>query len=81
VTGPVFLGSQQVCRSAHAEQPATALTIYLGICERHNRPVRFEYPADMGPAADIPCPECTLPVNGERLHAVTTTLIGRLGRR
>jgi hypothetical protein len=56
VTGPVFLGSQQVCRSAHAEQTATALTIYLGICERHNRPVRFEYPAGMGPAADIPCP-------------------------
>ena len=33
-----------------------ALTIYLGVCERDNRPVRFEYPADMGPAADIPAP-------------------------
>jgi len=74
MTGPVFLGSQQVCRSAHAEKTARALTIYLGICERDNRPVRFEYPADMGPSADIPCPECTLPVTGERLHAVTTTL-------
>jgi hypothetical protein len=74
MTGPVFLGSQRVCRSAHAEQTATALTIYLGVCARDNRPVRFEYPADMGPAADIPCPECTLPVTGERLHAVTTTL-------
>lgn len=74
MTGPVFLGSQQVRRSAHAEKTATALTIYLGVCERDNRPVRFEYPADMGPTADIPCPECTLPVTGERLHAVTTTL-------
>jgi hypothetical protein len=74
MTGPVFLGSQQVCRSARAEQTATALTIYLGVCERDNRPVRFEYPADMGPSADIPCPECALPVTGERLHTVTTTL-------
>src|SRR5713101_4505956 len=74
VSEPVFLGSQRVCRSAHAEKTAMALTIYLGVCERDNRPVRFEYPLDMGPAAQIPCPECTLPVAGERLHAVTTTL-------
>ncbi len=69
-----FLGSQKVRRSAYADKTATALTIYLGTCERDNRPVRFEYPLDMGPAAEIPCPECTLPVTGERLHAVTTTL-------
>src|SRR5260370_6363963 len=67
-------GSEKVRRSAYAEKTATALTIYLGTCERDNRPVRFEYPLDMGPAAQIPCPECTLPVTGERLHAVTTTL-------
>jgi Family of unknown function (DUF6011) len=69
-----FLGSQQVRRSAYAEKTATALTIYLGVCERDHRPVRFEFPADMGPSAQIPCPQCTLPVSGERLHAVTTTL-------
>ncbi len=74
MTGPVFLGSQKVCRSAHADKTATALTIYLGVCERDNRPVRFEHPRDMGPSAGIPCPECGQPVAGERLHAVTTTL-------
>ena len=68
------MGSQKVCRSAHTEKTATALTIYLGVCERDNRPVRFEYPLDMGPSAEIPCPECTLPVAGERMHAVTTAL-------
>jgi hypothetical protein len=66
MTGPVFLGSQQVCRSVYAEQTATALTIYLGVCERDDRPVRFEYPADMGPSADIPCPNapCRSPASG-----------------
>src|SRR6266536_928064 len=76
-----FLGSQKVRRSAYADKTATALTIYLGTCERDNRPVRFEYPLDMGPAAEIPCPECTLPVTGERLHAVTTTLTCDRSRR
>src|SRR6266566_1229014 len=71
---PVFLGSQKVRRSAHAEKTATALAIYLGVCARDNRPVRCEFPLDMGPSANIPCPQCGQPVSGERLHAVTTTL-------
>jgi len=53
MTGPVFLGSQQVCRSAHAEKTATALTIYLGVCERDNRPVRFSVPLRTGDLDDL----------------------------
>ena len=69
-----YLGSQKVQRSAYAEKTARATTIYLGTCKRDNRPVRFEFPANLGPAADVPCFICTLPVRCERLHAVTTTL-------
>ena len=70
-----YLGSRKVNRSAYAVKEAQALTIYLGGCERDNRPVRFEMPADLGPTAEIPCfAGCTLPVKCERLHAVTTHL-------
>ena len=69
-----YLGSQKVQRSAYAEKTARATTIYLGTCKRDNRPVRFEFPANLGPVADVPCFICTLPVRCERLHAVTTTL-------
>src|SRR5262249_29239498 len=70
-----FLGAQRVNRSAHAIKTAEQTTIYLGVCERDNRPVRFEFPYDMGPTAMIPCfAGCTLPVKCERLHAVTTHL-------
>lgn len=70
-----YLGAQQVNRSAYAVKEATALTIYLGVCERDNRPVRFEMPADLGATVELPCfAGCTLPVTCERLHAVTTHL-------
>jgi hypothetical protein len=69
-----YLGSRQVQRSAYAEKTARATTIYLGTCKRDNRPVRFEFPANLGPVADVPCFICTLPVRCERLHVVTTNL-------
>jgi len=70
-----YLGARRVNRSAFAVKEADKLTIYLGVCERDNRPVRFEFPRDMGPAAEIPCfAGCTLPVKCERLNAVTTHL-------
>jgi hypothetical protein len=70
-----FLGEQKVSRSAYAIKTAEQTTIYLGVCERDNRPVRFEFPYGMGPTAVIPCfAGCTLPVKCERLHAVTTRL-------
>ena len=69
-----YVGSQQVNRSAYAVTTETPGTIYLGHCDRDDRPVRFDFAADLGPAAEIPCPECTLPVRGERLHAVRTHL-------
>jgi Family of unknown function (DUF6011) len=69
-----YLGSQKINRSAHAVKTATATTAYLGICQRDNRPVRFEFPADLGPRATVPCFVCTLPVECERLHAVQTNL-------
>ena len=50
-----YLGAQRVNRSAYAVKEATALTIYLGVCERDNRPVRFEMPLDLGPSAEILC--------------------------
>ena len=69
-----YLGSQQVNRSAYAVTTETPGTIYLGHCERDDRPVRFDLATDLGPVADILCPECTLTVQGERLHAVKTHL-------
>ncbi len=70
-----YLGSQKVNRSAYAVKEAAPTTIYLGVCERDNRPVRLEMPVDLGPTAEIPCfVGCTLPVKCERLHAVTTRL-------
>ena len=70
-----YLGARRVSRSAFAVREAEKLTIYLGVCERDNRPVRFEFPYDMGPAAEIPCfAGCTLPLRCERLNTVTTHL-------
>lgn len=69
-----YVGSQQVNRSAYAVTTETPGTIYLGHCQRDDRPVRFDFAADLGPLAEIPCPECSLPVTGERLHAVKTHL-------
>jgi hypothetical protein len=69
-----FLGARKIQRSAYAEDTATPTTIYLGVCQRDNRPVRFEWPLDMGKTADLPCPDCTLPVTAERLVAVTITV-------
>jgi hypothetical protein len=75
MTQTMDLGHQKISRSAYAVKTAHATTIYLGVCERDNRPVRFEFPADLGPVAMIPCfAGCTLPVKCERLHAVTTNL-------
>jgi len=39
-----YLGARRVNRSAFAVKKADKLTIYLGVCERDNRPVRFEFP-------------------------------------
>ena len=70
-----YLGAQRVLRSAHAVKSAAKTFVYLGVCERDNRPVRFEYPVDMGKTAMVPCfAGCTLPVRCERLYAVTTHL-------
>jgi hypothetical protein len=75
MTATMDLGCQKINRSAYAVKTARATTIYLGVCERDNRPVRFEFPYDMGPTAMIPCfAGCTLPVKCERLHAVKTHL-------
>ncbi len=70
-----YLGSQKVNRSAYAVKEATPTTIYLGVCPRDNRPVRFEMPADLGKSVELPCfAGCTLPVRCERLYAVETHL-------
>lgn len=70
-----YLGAQRVHRSAHAVKTAAKTFVYLGVCERDNRPVRFEYPVDMGKTAMVPCfAGCTLPVKCERLYAVSTHL-------
>jgi len=72
---PEYLGAQRVLRSAHAVKSAAKTFVYLGVCEPDNRPVRFEYPVDMGKTAMVPCfAGCTLPVTCERLYAVTTHL-------
>lgn len=70
------LGFRQVNRSAYAHEVAARTAIYLGVCTEHDRPVRFDAGAEDGHAKRlIPCPESGHLIEGERLVAVTTTLV------
>lgn len=72
---PMFLSSRHVNRSAEAVRTAERTTVYLGTCQPCNRPVRAELGQDHGPRATFGCVDCGQPVRGDRLAAVTTTLV------
>lgn len=71
-----FLRETRVSRSAYAVQTARDTAIYLGTCEEHQRPVRFDATADSAAVRfrQIPCPETGHLIRAERLVAVTTNL-------
>ena len=75
----IDLGSRHISRSAYADSTGTETNIYLGVCEQHERPVRYEG-TDVSLAYSgngkylINCPEGNHPIAAERLVAVTTRL-------
>jgi hypothetical protein len=75
---PEFLRAQKVNRSAYAETTARPTAIYLGTCEEHQRPVRYDTTQEgrwgHEERSMIPCPVTGHMIKGERLVAVTTTL-------
>jgi hypothetical protein len=78
MTETLDLGYQKVNRSAYAHSTGKRLDIYLGECETHNRPVRFEGQPTGGYTGHpgryyITCPEDGgHHIEGERLAGVTT---------
>jgi hypothetical protein len=72
---PELLSEQHVNRSAYVVKTARPTRIYLGVCEQHDRPVRFEVEDDSAVAKRmIPCTEGGHLIEGELLVAVTTKL-------
>src|SRR5260370_10858733 len=69
-----YLGARRVQRSAHAVTYGERLTIYLGVCDDHQRPVRQDMETDRGPSAKIVCPVGGELITGERLIAIETDL-------
>src|SRR5215469_9056993 len=78
----LHLGDRQVRRSAHASTDATQTTIYLGVCDVHNVPVRESklglYPHLAPKHSRVLCfiggPDQEHEILGEKLIAVDTTL-------
>ena|SRR5215472_1411853 len=80
------LGFRQVSRSAYARSTGRVTDIYLGHCEMHDRPVRYEGTTSVTPVAGQPgtyriwCPVPEAGASGhwiagaERLVAVTTNV-------
>ena len=80
MTATMGLGYRKISRSAYAQDTGRPLDIYLGVCETHDRPVRFEGELTGGFTGHpgryyITCPEDGGHyIVGERLVAVTTNI-------